>query len=125
MKPISLARSGRGPGRVEGELVADRAAEQVVDRLLADPAEQVPQREVDAGDRVEHDALAAVEERREVHLVPHLLDVGDQLALEEAGQVRSTIHAPSSPPVVTAKPTVPSSASTSTTSEPSTLMPKD
>ena len=34
------------------------------------------------------------------------------------------MKAPSSPPVVTAKPTVPSSASISTTSVPSTLIPK-
>jgi hypothetical protein len=36
----------------------------------------------------------------------------------------STMKAPGSPPVVTPKPTVPSLASTSTTSVPSTLTPK-
>jgi hypothetical protein len=35
------------------------------------------------------------------------------------------MNAPISPPVVTAKPTVPSLASISTTSVPSTLMPND
>jgi len=37
----------------------------------------------------------------------------------------STMNAPISPPVVIAKPTVPSSASISTTSVPRTLMPND
>ena len=87
MKPISFARSGRGAGGVEDELVAHRAAEQVVDRLLPHLAEEVPQREVDAADGVQDDPLAPVVQRGQVHLVPDLLDVGDQLALDEPGEV--------------------------------------
>ena len=82
-----LRQVGPGAGGVEGELVANRAAEQVVDRLLPHPAEQVPEREVDGADHVEDEPLAAVEERGPAHLVPDLLDVGDQRALDEAGQV--------------------------------------
>ena len=82
-----LRQIGPGAGGVEGELVADRAAEQVVDRLLPDSAEQVVQGEVDGADDVEHQPFATVEEGGPPHLVPDLLDVGDQRALEETGQV--------------------------------------
>ncbi|MNP33069.1 hypothetical protein D3C76_1262850 [compost metagenome] len=55
--------------------------------LLADLAEQVPQRQVDAGDRVDDDALAPVIQGRLVHLVPDFFDVGDPGAFKEARQV--------------------------------------
>jgi len=44
-------------GRVEGELIAHWAAEQRVHRLAAHLGEQVPQRQVNAGDGVDNDAL--------------------------------------------------------------------
>ena len=74
-------------GGVEFQLVAHRAAEQVMDRLAAQLAEQVPQREVDAGDGVHHQPLAAVILGGEVHLVPDLLDVGRVAPFEEAGEM--------------------------------------
>ncbi|CAI8740566.1 hypothetical protein EMIT0P218_140039 [Pseudomonas sp. IT-P218] len=76
-----------GAGGVELQFIAHRAAEQLVHRLLADLAEQVPQRQVDPGNRVDHDAFAPVIQGRLVHLVPDLFDVGDFRPFEEARQV--------------------------------------
>src|SRR5580700_2178631 len=56
-------------------------------RLLANLREQIPQCKIDTGNSVQHDAFAPVIERGEIHLVPHLLDVGHPLAFEEAGQM--------------------------------------
>ena len=82
-----LGQIGPRAGGVEGELVADRAAQQVVDRLLPQPAQQVVEGEVDGADDVEYQTLSAVEQRGPIHLVPDLLDVGDLGTLQEAGQV--------------------------------------
>ena len=56
-----------------------------MDRLLAHLGQQIPQRQVDAGDGVEHNPLAPVEQRRAEHLVPDLFDVGDLCPFNEAG----------------------------------------
>src|SRR5260370_18049319 len=56
-------------------------------RLLANFREQIPQREIDARDRIQHDAFAPVIERGEIHLVPHLLDVGHTLPFEKPRQM--------------------------------------
>ncbi len=82
-----LGQVGPGAGGVEDELVADRSAQQVVDRLLPDAAQQVPEGQVDGADDIEHQPLAAVEEGGPPHLVPDQLGVGDQRALEETRQV--------------------------------------
>ena len=74
-------------GGVELQFVADRPAEQRMDGFAPHLGQQVPQGEVDAGDRVQHHALAAVELGGEVHLVPHRLDVGDRPPLDEPGEV--------------------------------------
>ena len=74
-------------GGVELQLVADRAAEHVIDRLAAQLAQQVPQRQIDAGNGVHHQALATIILGREVHLVPDLLVFGRAPALEKAGEV--------------------------------------
>ncbi len=62
-------------GCVEHELVPDRTAEHLIHRLTTELAEQVPQGEVDAGDRIHHQALAAVVLCRKVHLVPDFFDL--------------------------------------------------
>jgi hypothetical protein len=58
-----------------------------VDRLLAQLAQQVPQRQVDARQGVHDQALAAIILGGEVHLVPDLLDLGGIAAFQEAGQM--------------------------------------
>ncbi|MNX99419.1 hypothetical protein D3C86_1318650 [compost metagenome] len=72
---------------VEGQLVADRAAQHGEDRLLAQAAQQIPQRQIDAGYGVHDQTLAAVILGREIHLVPDLLDLGRIAPLQETGQV--------------------------------------
>ena len=59
------------------------AAKELIDGFLPDLAEQVIEGEVNSTDGVEDDPLAAVEEGREVHLVPDALNIGYQRALEE------------------------------------------
>src|SRR5690606_31173597 len=86
-EPELLRDVRAGARRVELQLVAHRPAEEGEDRLAPQTAEQIVEREVDAADRVEHDAAAAVEERRAVHLIPDALDVGDGPTLEEAREV--------------------------------------
>ena len=76
-----------GPCGVELKFLSDRAAEELIDGLLPDLAEQVIESEVNGTDCVEDDPLAAIEEGREVHLVPDALDIGHQRALKEARQV--------------------------------------
>jgi len=62
-EPQLLGHVWASTGGVKHELVAHRAPEQCVDRLLTDLPEQVPQRQIDPADRVEDDALAAIVER--------------------------------------------------------------
>ena len=83
----TLGGSGIGPGGIEADLVAHGAAEQGVDRLVTQLTEEVPQGEIDATDRVEHDSLAPVMQGRQEHLVPDPLDVRHRGALHEAGEV--------------------------------------
>ncbi|MNE13287.1 hypothetical protein D3C80_1061170 [compost metagenome] len=78
---------GARAGGVEGQLVAHRPAQHGEDRLLTQAAQQVPQRQIDAGDGVHHQTLAAVILGREIHLVPDLLDLGRIAPFQEAGQV--------------------------------------
>nr|WP_316668431.1 hypothetical protein [uncultured Propionibacterium sp.] len=73
---------------VEPDLIAHRAAQQAVHRLPEDLAEQVPQGQVGARDRVDDDPAAArVEVRRIDHLVMNQPDVVDAAPDEEPGEV--------------------------------------
>jgi hypothetical protein len=75
------------PCRVELDRVPHGAADHRVHRLVAKPAEQVPEREVDRGDRVQDEPLPPVEERRSPELIPDELDLVRALALDEAREV--------------------------------------
>src|SRR5215472_15820727 len=65
-----LCQIGARTGRVEWLLAANRAAQQMIDGLAADLAEEVPKRKIDAQNRIEYQSLAAVVLGGEVHLVP-------------------------------------------------------
>jgi hypothetical protein len=80
------------PGRVELNLVAHGAADQRVHRLIAEPPQEVPEREVDGRDRVHDQPFAPVEHRRAPHLIPHLLDPLRTLTHKEAGEM--ALHEP-------------------------------
>ena len=89
-----LRQIGTGAGGVEDQLVADRTAEQVVDRLLPQPTQQVIQSKINCADHIEHQPFATVEQRRGEHLVPDLLNIGNRSALQEPREV--TLHDPGS-----------------------------
>ena len=72
---------------VEVDRLARRPADQLADRLLACLADRVPQREVDDADRRDRQALAPVEHRGAVHLVPHPVGVAHVLPDDEASEV--------------------------------------
>src|SRR6185437_9027118 len=76
-----------GAGGVEHELIAHGAAEELVHRLPAQLPQEIPQRQIDAGDGVDDEALAAVELAGEIHLIPDLLDRGGVPPFEEAGEM--------------------------------------
>ena len=82
-----LGQVGARPGGIKLQLVAHRPAKQGMHRLPAHLGQQVPQGQVNPRDGVDDHALAPVEQRGAVHLVPHLLDLGDQAALQKPGQV--------------------------------------
>ena len=63
------------------------AAEQRVDRLVFDLAQQVPQRNVDGRDCVHRQALARVVDRRAKHLLPDVGDISHVLALDKHREV--------------------------------------
>src|SRR5207248_1362214 len=52
---------GAGAGGVELDLVAHGAADQRVNGLCAQPAEKVPEREIDSGDRIQDEPPPPVE----------------------------------------------------------------
>lgn len=53
---------GTCAGRVEADLVAHGSADQTIDWLLAQLAEQIQQGEVDATDGIQDEAFAAIKE---------------------------------------------------------------
>ena len=87
MKPSSLREVRARAGGIELDLVPDGAADQRVHGLVTEPAEQVPEGEIDGRDRVQDEPLAPVEHRRAPHLVPAELELVRALALDEAGEV--------------------------------------
>ncbi len=82
-----LGQVGPRPGGVELQFVAHRPAQQLMHRLLAQFSQQVPQRQVDAGDGVDDQPLAAIILGGKIHLVPDLLDLGRIAPFQETGQV--------------------------------------
>jgi hypothetical protein len=68
--------------------------------------------------------FAAIILGREIHLVPDLLDLDRRASFEKAGEMLLDDIGGGSPPRSSPRADVPSSASISTTSVPSTLMPK-
>jgi hypothetical protein len=69
------------------QFVADRAAEHMIDRLLPQPSQQIPQSEIDPRNRVHDQAFAPVILRGEVHLIPDDFDVGRVAALKETREM--------------------------------------
>lgn len=67
-------RTRAGGGVVDRQALLGLATEEGVDRLVAEDAEQIPDGEVDGGDALQRQALAAVVDGRPPHLVPHQLD---------------------------------------------------
>ena len=86
-EPHLLGQVGPRPGGIELQLVAHRPAQQLVHRLLAQPAQQIPQRQIDAGDGVDHQTLATVILSRKIHLVPDLLDLAGIAPFQEPRQM--------------------------------------
>jgi len=73
--PSNQVRWNRVPdGDVRRNRLADRTAEQRRHRLTGAFAAQIPQRQIDTGQRHDRQALAAEGERRIVHLLPALFD---------------------------------------------------
>ena len=64
-----------------------RRTEELVDWLAKLDTKRVPQRQVNRGNGLNHEALAAIVDRPTPHLVPHELNVANVLALHEASQV--------------------------------------
>ena len=62
-------------GIVRRNLVAIRAPQQPINRLAGVLAADVPQRQIHSADRHNRDALASVEQRGVVHLLPKQLHV--------------------------------------------------
>src|SRR6185437_4203946 len=63
------------------------ATQQLIHRLPADLPQQIPKGEIHGRNRIQNDALAAVEQRPVVHLVPHQLEVADGAPLDESREV--------------------------------------
>ena len=109
-------------GGVAIDLGAEGAADQLVDRLVAGLADDVPQRDVDTADRGDRHALGAVILDPVVEIFPDHLDVeriapdhaGCELAVDEGFR-----HGRG--PVAFAQPTMPSSVSISTRQVPRVL----
>ncbi len=59
----------------------------MINRLLSQLSQQIPQRKVDATDCVQREALAPIEERRQKHLFPDLLDVRSVCANKKPGEM--------------------------------------
>ena len=83
----ALGLRGQGPGAVEAQLRLGPAADQLVDRLLPDLADQVPQRQVDHADGGQRQPLAAVEHAGAEHLVPQQVQVARVGADQEAAEM--------------------------------------
>src|SRR6185312_14939 len=83
----TLGEIRTGSGGVEDELIAHRAAEELVHRLPPQLPEKIPQRKIDAGDGVDDQTLATIELAGEIHLVPDLLDGRRVAAFQETGQM--------------------------------------
>jgi hypothetical protein len=79
-----LGQVGTRAGGVENQLIAHRPAQHLMHRLVPQPAQQVPQRQIDTGDGVDHQSLAAVILGGEIHLVPDLFDLGGIAPFQEA-----------------------------------------
>eukprot|EP00966_Prymnesium_polylepis_P042979 998615-Prymnesium_polylepis.1 len=87
MEPHLLDEIGPRGRRVAGDALLGLATEQVVDGLVLDLPEQIPERDVDGGDGVHGEALARVVDRGAPHLLPDVRDVAHALALHEHGEV--------------------------------------
>lgn len=72
---------------VDGQAVLGLASEQRVHRLVAELAQQVPERQIDGGDGLQRKALAPIVGCGAPHHVVHLLDIARVLAFHEAAQV--------------------------------------
>ncbi len=70
-------------GRIDANLVARRAAEQPIDGHAPQLAGDVPQRHVDAGNRVHHEGAAALVALRAVERLPQVLDPRRILPVEQ------------------------------------------
>ena len=64
-----------GARGIKDQFVPNRAPEKMIDRLLSQLSQQVLQRKVHAADCIQRQALAPIEERRQKHLLPDLLDL--------------------------------------------------
>jgi len=84
---VGLCRHGLRAGAVEVEDGAAGAADELVDGLVADLAEEVPEGEVDGGDGGDGEALASVEHGGAVHLFEEVVRVAGVGAEEEALEV--------------------------------------
>lgn len=82
-----LGGRGLGPGAVEVEALLGGAADEAVDGLVAQLAEQIPDGEVDDGDDGNGETLAAVEHGRAVHLLEQQVGIAGVGADEEALEV--------------------------------------
>ena len=81
-----LGRVRHQPGRVGADPVVLDGAEQLADRLAERLPLDVPERDVDAADRVDRDPAAADEDHAAIHLVPEPLDVERVLADQQLAQ---------------------------------------
>ena len=86
-EPEGLDRVGRWSGAIKADRLARLAADEIVDRLLPNLAEQVPEREVDGADRHDRQTLAAIGQRGAEQLVPDLVDVPAVFADEKPAEV--------------------------------------
>ena len=71
----SLDRHRVGGGAVKTDLVPAFAADQIIDRLTPHFADQIPQRQIDGGNRHDRQPLAAIGQAGAVHLIPDQIDV--------------------------------------------------
>ena len=89
-----LGRVRHQPRRVGADALVADGAEQLADRLARRLALEVPERDVEAADRVDRDAAPADVVDAAVHLVPEPLDVVRVLAEQELAQaVRDRVRA--------------------------------
>ena len=110
-----LLRGGSGQVAVDAHPLARRPAEQVVDRHAEPLALQIPQREVDPGDRA-HDHLPGRPERAAGELAPPVLDPRRVLPDQQLAEVvEDAEHAAPRPArLASPMPVSPSSVRTST-----------